>query len=130
MCHLLGQSASKNSTNIGIIIGAAAGGCVLLLLLIFAGVYALRQKKIAQKANEQNPFGMTGFYLHLMFFSSWIVICIYIVQIHAAHWDQNKSSGNIPQLKGARCFSFEEINKYTNHFSEANNIGSGGYGKV
>ncbi|KAJ0099305.1 hypothetical protein Patl1_20589 [Pistacia atlantica] len=100
--HFAG-SASKNSINIGIIIGAAAGGCVLLLLLIFAGVYAHRQKKIAQKANEQNPF---------------------------AHWDQNKSSGNIPQLKGARCFSFEEVNKFTNQFSEANNIGSGGYGKV
>ncbi|KAJ0043481.1 hypothetical protein Pint_17962 [Pistacia integerrima] len=100
--HFAG-SASKNSINIGIIIGAAAGGCVLLLLLIFAGVYAHRQKKIAQKANEQNPF---------------------------AHWDQNKSSGNIPQLKGARCFSFEEVNKFTNHFSEANAIGSGGYGKV
>ncbi|KAJ0078449.1 hypothetical protein Patl1_36647 [Pistacia atlantica] len=101
--HFAGGSSSKNSTNFGIIIGAAAGGCVLLLLLIFAGVYAHRQKKIAQKANEQNPF---------------------------AHCDQNKSSGNIPQLKGARCFSFEEVNKYTNHFSEANDIGSGGYGKI
>ncbi|XP_044461735.1 leucine-rich repeat receptor protein kinase HPCA1-like isoform X2 [Mangifera indica] len=101
--HFAGESRSKKSTNIGIIIGAAAGGCVLLLLLIFVGVYAHHQKKIAQKANKQNPF---------------------------AHWDQTKSSGNIPQLKGARCFSFEEVNKYTNHFSEANVIGSGGYGKV
>ena len=42
----------------------------------------------------------------------------------------NKSSGSIPQLKGARCFSFEEVKKYTNNFSDANDVGSGGYGKV
>ncbi|KAK1568248.1 hypothetical protein Q3G72_022211 [Acer saccharum] len=67
------------------------------------GVYAYRQKRRAEKANDQNPF---------------------------AHWDRNKSSGSIPHLKGARCFSFEELNKYTNHFSDTNNVGSGGYGKV
>lgn len=39
-------------------------------------------------------------------------------------------SGSVPQLKGARLFSFEELMKYTNCFSEANDIGSGGYGKV
>ncbi|KAK6284695.1 hypothetical protein POUND7_003647 [Theobroma cacao] len=48
----------------------------------------------------------------------------------SAHWDSKKSGGSIPQLKGARCFSFEELKKYTNNFSEANDIGSGGYGKV
>jgi hypothetical protein len=47
-----------------------------------------------------------------------------------AHWDPNSGSGGVPQLKGARCFSFEELKKYTNKFSEANSIGSGGYGKV
>nr|POF27342.1 putative leucine-rich repeat receptor-like protein kinase [Quercus suber] len=31
---------------------------------------------------------------------------------------------------GARGFSFEELKKYTNKFSEENSIGSGGYGKV
>jgi hypothetical protein len=49
---------------------------------------------------------------------------------NAAHWDPNNGSGGIPQLKGARSFSFEELKKYTNKFSEANSIGSGGYGKV
>lgn len=55
--YLLGESGGSKSTNIGIIIGAAAGGCVLLSLLILAGVYAYRQKRRAEKANEQNPFG-------------------------------------------------------------------------
>ncbi|GKV31597.1 hypothetical protein SLEP1_g40274 [Rubroshorea leprosula] len=88
----------------GIIIGAAVGGSVLLLLSLIAGVYAFRQKRKAERASlESNPF---------------------------AHWDVKKSNGSIPQLKGARCFSFEELKKYTNNFSEANDIGSGGYGKV
>ncbi|KAJ6395003.1 hypothetical protein OIU77_024087 [Salix suchowensis] len=97
-------TGSKKSSNTGVIIGAAAGGCVLLLLLLGAGLYAHRQKKRAEKATEQNnPF---------------------------AHWESNKSIGGIPQLKGARNFSFEELRKYTNNFSEINDIGSGGYGNV
>ncbi|KAK4845955.1 hypothetical protein QYF36_011137 [Acer negundo] len=102
--HFTGETRrSVKSIGIDIIIGTTAGGCVLLLLLVLAGVYAYRQKRRAEKANDHNPF---------------------------AHWDRNKSSGSIPQLKGARCFSFEELNKYTNHFSDTNNVGSGGYGKV
>ncbi|EEF42998.1 leucine-rich repeat receptor protein kinase HPCA1 [Ricinus communis] len=99
------STESNNSSNTGIIIGAAAGGVVLVLLLLLAGLYAYRQKKRAQRAKEQNnPF---------------------------AHWDSSKSHGaDVPQLKGARCFSFEELKKYTNNFSDANDIGSGGYGKV
>ncbi|GLT56887.1 hypothetical protein SLA2020_299010 [Shorea laevis] len=94
---------SKKST-IGIIIGAAGGGSVLLLLLLLAGIYALRQKKKAERASiESNPFG---------------------------HWNVRKDSGSIPQLRSVRCFSFEEIKKCTNNFSDANNIGCGGYGKV
>ena len=50
--------------------------------------------------------------------------------MRAAYWDPEKSSGAVPQLKGARRFSFEELKKYTNNFSEMNDIGSGGYGKV
>ncbi|GLT44494.1 hypothetical protein SLA2020_183860 [Shorea laevis] len=101
--HFSDPKSSKKSTT-SIIIGAAVGGSVLLLLSLLAGVYAFRQKKKAERASlESNPF---------------------------AHWDVKKSSGSIPQLKGARCFSFEELKKYTNNFSEANDIGSGGYGKV
>ncbi|GLT76077.1 hypothetical protein SLA2020_477580 [Shorea laevis] len=94
---------TKKST-IGIIIGAAGGGSVLLLLSLLVGVYAFHQKKKAERASiKNNPFG---------------------------HWNVIKNSGRIPQLNGARCFSFEELKKYTNNFSEINYIGSGGYGKV
>ena len=34
------------------------------------------------------------------------------------------------QFKGIRKFSFAEIQKYTRNFSQDNDIGSGGYGKV
>ncbi|XP_011028448.1 PREDICTED: probable leucine-rich repeat receptor-like protein kinase At5g49770 isoform X2 [Populus euphratica] len=97
-------TGSKKSSNTGVIIGAVAGGSVLLLLLLGAGLYAHRQKKRAEKATEQNnPF---------------------------AQWESNMSIGGVPQLKGARNFSFEELRKYSNNFSETNDIGSGGYGNV
>lgn len=51
-------------------------------------------------------------------------------KILAALWDQTSRSGDVPQLKGARSFTFEELQKYTNKFSEMNNIGIGGYGMV
>ncbi|KAJ9550721.1 hypothetical protein OSB04_014766 [Centaurea solstitialis] len=47
-----------------------------------------------------------------------------------ALWDPTSGSGGVPQLKGARSFTFEELKKYTNNFSETNNIGAGGYGMV
>ncbi|CAI0376865.1 unnamed protein product [Linum tenue] len=99
-----GGSGSKKSASTGLIIGAAVGGTVLVLLVILAAVYAYGQKKKARKAAEQShPF---------------------------AHWDATENTGGFPQLKGARCFSFDELKKYTNSFSDANAIGSGGYGKV
>ncbi|KAL0711670.1 hypothetical protein Bca4012_018648 [Brassica carinata] len=95
---------SSSQKNMGILIGAAVGAVVLLLLLTLAGVYALRQRKRADRATDQNnPF---------------------------AKWNTSKSSIDAPQLMGAKAFTFEELKKCTDNFSEANDVGGGGYGKI
>jgi len=57
-----------------------------------------------------------------------VIVPIFLLNV--ASWDSNKHSGAVPQLTGARFFSFEELKKWTNNFSETNDIGCGGYGKV
>ncbi|GMP63455.1 hypothetical protein CsSME_00025144 [Camellia sinensis var. sinensis] len=96
-------AGTKKSSSAGII-GVAVGCSLLVLLCLLAGIYAFHQKRRAEISDKQNnPF---------------------------ASWHRNESNGGAPQLKGARCFSFEELKKYTNTFSDANCIGVGGYGKV
>lgn len=88
----------------GLIIGVVVGCTFLVLGLVAIGTYAFRQKKRAERAIEiSNPF---------------------------ASWEANEDTGGAPKLKGAKCFSFDELKKYTNNFPEINEIGSGGYGKV
>ncbi|XP_018452299.1 leucine-rich repeat receptor protein kinase HPCA1-like isoform X2 [Raphanus sativus] len=97
-------SGGSISVNIGVIIGVVVGVVVLLLLLTIAGIYAIRQKKRAEKATGQNnPF---------------------------AKWNTSRSSVDAPQLMGAKAFTFEELRKCTDNFSGANDVGGGGYGKV
>ncbi|XP_073149158.1 leucine-rich repeat receptor protein kinase HPCA1-like isoform X2 [Henckelia pumila] len=97
-------TGSHNSSSNIIIIAAAVGGSVLFFLLLLAGIYAFFQKSRAEKAaKKSDPF---------------------------ASWDPNTDSGGVPQIKGAKYFSFEELKKCTNNFSETNDIGTGGYGKV
>ncbi|XP_074309242.1 leucine-rich repeat receptor protein kinase HPCA1-like isoform X4 [Silene latifolia] len=95
----------NNGSRIGVIVGAVVGSSVLFLLLC-AGGYAYHRKKIADKAKQQanaNSF---------------------------VSWDSQQTGDGIPQLKAARFFSVEELQKCTNNFSEENIIGAGGYGKV
>ncbi|KAK9076940.1 hypothetical protein SSX86_005275 [Deinandra increscens subsp. villosa] len=96
--------AKRKSSNIGLIVGSVVGGCVLLVLLVLAGMYSFRHKERAEEApRHSQPFAL---------------------------WDPTSGSGDVPQLKGARSFTFEELQNCTNNFSEINNIGQGGYGMV
>ncbi|KAK9289873.1 hypothetical protein L1049_008034 [Liquidambar formosana] len=93
------------SISLGVIVGIVIGCAFLILVLVGVGIYALRQKKRAEMAiGLSKPF------------ASWA--------------PSGKDSGGAPQLKGARWFSYDELKRCTNHFSENNEIGSGGYGKV
>ncbi|KAL8527577.1 hypothetical protein ACS0TY_005436 [Phlomoides rotata] len=95
---------SKKSSHVGLIIGVAIGVSLLVLLVFLAGTYALCQKRKATRAiGMSNPF---------------------------ASWNPEKESGGVPQLQGAKWFSFEDLRRCTDNFSESNCIGSGGYGKV
>ncbi|KAL8205963.1 hypothetical protein R6Q57_009514 [Mikania cordata] len=94
----------NKSSNQGIIIGSVVGGFVGLLLLALAITYGIYQKRQAAKAKQNNPFANWGL--------------------------DNSDAGGVPQLKGARWFSFEELKACTSNFSKDNIIGSGGYGKV
>ncbi|KAI3459093.1 hypothetical protein Pfo_015756 [Paulownia fortunei] len=98
-----GRGRSHMST--GVIAGITTGCAFLVLVLAVLGTYALRQKRRAEQAiSLSKPF------------ASWV--------------PSGKENGGAPQLKGARWFSYDELKKCTNNFSESNQIGSGGYGKV
>lgn len=50
---------------------------------------------------------------------------------YLASWGSTgEDAGDAPHLKLARCFSLDELRKFTDGFSVDNEIGSGGYGKA
>lgn len=100
-----GGPAKGGSMSTGAIAGITVGCIVLIVGLVVVGIYALKQKKRAERAMVlSKPFASWG--------------------------SADNDAGGAPQLKGSRWFSFDELKKSTNNFSEANEIGSGGYGKV
>ncbi|KAJ4780429.1 Leucine-rich repeat protein kinase family protein [Rhynchospora pubera] len=87
------------------IIGVAVGCAVLAAMLVLLGIYAVWQKKRAQREKHRNdPFASWG--------------------------SMGEESGEAPKLSGAKVFTYDELKISTNNFKEINVIGSGGYGKV
>ncbi|XLR43675.1 hypothetical protein HN51_027733 [Arachis hypogaea] len=85
------DSNEGNSLSTGAIIGIAVSSSVLFLSLIALAVYAILQKKRAERAiGLSKPF------------ASWA--------------PSGKDSGGAPQLKGARWFSYDELKKSTSNF--------------
>ncbi|KAI5081004.1 hypothetical protein GOP47_0004187 [Adiantum capillus-veneris] len=90
----------------GAIVGLVIGAVVLAIVIFVLVLYAMRIKKRALKAEKLNkPF------------AAWI-------------GTGQGLSVHVPHLKGARWFSLGEIRSCTNNFSQSNEIGEGGYGKV
>ncbi|KAG0622381.1 hypothetical protein M758_3G093100 [Ceratodon purpureus] len=84
------------------IIGIAVGAGAVAVIVGFLIFLALRMRRKAQTERKKNPF---------------------------AAW-QNIEGASAPQLKGANWFNFDDIKRMTNNFSEENELGEGGYGKV
>ncbi|KAJ3682943.1 hypothetical protein LUZ60_013170 [Juncus effusus] len=98
------EESGGSANHTGLIIGISVGCVILIIALVGAAIYAIKQKQRAQRAMElSRPF---------------------------ASWTRTEDSGGAPQLKGARFFSYNELKKCTNNFSENYEVGSGGYGKV
>ncbi|KAI3697502.1 hypothetical protein L6452_30584 [Arctium lappa] len=103
--YVFSEGHGGASIGIGTVVGIATASTILVIMLIGLFLYAVRQKKRAEKAiGLSRPF------------ASWA--------------SSGKDGGGAPQLKGARWFSYDELKKCTSNFSGDNQIGSGGYGKV
>ncbi|KAH9332019.1 hypothetical protein KI387_004127, partial [Taxus chinensis] len=103
-CYFTDSREPKGLSS-GALSGIGVGAGVLVLVIAGVGGYAFRQKRRADKATKLNkPF---------------------------ASWRGCSSDGDCPpKIDGIRCFSYKELSKCTNCFSEAHIIGSGGYGVV
>lgn len=127
------------SISSSVLAGIISLAVIMVLALVGLGLYAVRQKKLAERAiGLSNPFGNSlpdiqtvnicyrsqDMYKHFLLTRS-------LGYCPSVTWGPSgKDSGGAPQLKGARWFSYDELKKCTNNFSDTNEIGSGGYGKV
>lgn len=103
--YLFPATNGRNSVSSGLIAGITTTCAFLVILVLGVGFYAVQQKTRAERAiGLSRPFVSWG--------------------------SSGKDSGGAPQLKGARWFPYDELKKCTNNFSERNEIGFGGYGKV
>ncbi|MQL93227.1 hypothetical protein Taro_025866 [Colocasia esculenta] len=99
-----GWMYTSKSKNLLVIIGASIGVFILAVTIITLVVYAARLKRKAQRVVERRgPF---------------------------ASWERVKGGGDAPRIRGPKWFSFDELKRSTKNFSEANEIGTGSYGKV
>jgi hypothetical protein len=99
---VLGRSSSLAK---GAIIGIVVGAVVVVLVLAALTIYVVMLRHRAKKLEEMSkPFASWG--------------------------EGGGDNGEAPKLKGARRFYFAELKKATDNFSESNEIGAGGYGKV
>uniref|UniRef100_A0A0E0MKP9 Protein kinase domain-containing protein n=1 Tax=Oryza punctata TaxID=4537 RepID=A0A0E0MKP9_ORYPU len=97
---------SKSKTNrIPLIVGASVGGAAVVAALLALTICIARRKRSPKQTEDRSQS-----------YVSWDI--------------KSTSTSTAPQVRGARMFSFDELKKVTNNFSEANDIGTGGYGKV
>lgn len=129
-CTFPVSDGRRKALSPGAIAGIVTGSVILVLMLAALAVYAVRQKRRAEHAMTlTNPFGNLLPLVYIFYIQLRLILLI--ICMRTASWTTSgKESGGAPQLKGARWFSYDELKKCTNNFSESNQIGSGGYGKV
>ncbi|KAL5225940.1 hypothetical protein ABZP36_012579 [Zizania latifolia] len=101
------QTSESKTNRIPLIVGVSAGGAAAAAALLAFAVCIVRRKSNPKQREERSQS-----------FVSWDVK------------SAASASGTAPHVRGARMFTFDELKKITNNFSEANDVGNGGYGKV
>uniref|UniRef100_A0A0E0BY38 Serine-threonine/tyrosine-protein kinase catalytic domain-containing protein n=1 Tax=Oryza meridionalis TaxID=40149 RepID=A0A0E0BY38_9ORYZ len=99
------QTSKSNTNHIPLIVGASVGGAAVIAALLALTICIARRKRSPKQTEDRSQS-----------YVSWDI--------------KSTSTSTAPQVRGARMFSFDELKKVTNNFSEANDIGTGGYGKV
>ncbi|KAF8730934.1 hypothetical protein HU200_016808 [Digitaria exilis] len=102
--ELVPSSKPKRTDRTPLISGVTVGGAILVAVVVAFVIFIVRRKRRPVQTEERSqPFDS---------------------------WRIKSTSSSVPQLHGARVFTFVELKKITSNFSEANDIGNGSYGKV